>query len=225
MSRYKYTAVERLTIITEFSSSSLSLEKFSEQYGLSGQTIRRWLLQAKHSGMDGLENGSDNRHYSQTFKLKLVQAYLNGEGSYDQLSYENGLRSSTQLRDWVIRYNKDQTMTASPSRKQAFTTMNRKTTFEERAKIVAWITEQNHSYSEAAEHFNVSYQQARLWTLKAQAKGSEGLVDRRGHRKPEKELTDLDKANRKIRQLEAKIKDQELIEKFVKKYLELQRRG
>ncbi|MFB9769554.1 hypothetical protein [Lactiplantibacillus modestisalitolerans] len=71
MSRYKYTAVERLTIITEFSSSSLSLEKFSEQYGLSGQTIRRWLLQAKHSGIDGLENDSDNRHYSQAFKLKL----------------------------------------------------------------------------------------------------------------------------------------------------------
>ncbi|EPD24743.1 helix-turn-helix domain-containing protein [Lactiplantibacillus plantarum] len=39
--------------------------------------------------------------------------------------------------------------------------MSRKTTFNERVTILEWINKGNHSYSEAAEHFNVSYQQAR----------------------------------------------------------------
>jgi hypothetical protein len=39
------------------------------------------------------------------------------------------------------------------------------------------------------------------------------------------ELTDLDKANLRIRQLEAELKDKELVEQFAKKLLELQRKG
>ncbi|KZU75499.1 helix-turn-helix domain-containing protein [Lactiplantibacillus plantarum] len=99
--------------------------------------------------------------------------------------------------------------------------MSRKTTFNERVTILEWINKGNHSYSEAAEHFNVSYQQARYWALKDQAKGFEVLVDNRGHRKPESELTDLDKANLWIRQLESQSKDEQLLEAFIKKYQEL----
>lgn len=103
--------------------------------------------------------------------------------------------------------------------------MSRKTTFEERIKVVEYVTNQKHSYIEAAEHFQVSYQQARFWVLKAKASGYAGLVDNRGHHKDQSELTDLEKANLRIRQLEAELEDKELVEAFVKKFLELQRRG
>ncbi|WP_382337356.1 helix-turn-helix domain-containing protein [Levilactobacillus angrenensis] len=76
--------------------------------------------------------------------------------------------------------------------------MSRKTTLEERIEVVEYVTNQKHSYSEATERFQVSYQQARSWVLKA---------------------------NLRIRQLEGQVADMKLLEEFVKKYQELQRKG
>jgi transposase-like protein len=38
------------------------------------------------------------------FKKKLVMLYLEGNGSYRELSREFGLKSETQLIDWVKKY-------------------------------------------------------------------------------------------------------------------------
>ena len=46
-----------------------------------------------------------NKKYSAELKLEAVQAYLNGEGSYEKLRKRYGLLSSTQLKEWVKRYN------------------------------------------------------------------------------------------------------------------------
>ncbi len=116
------------------------------------------------------------------------------------------------------------TLTASPSRKQV-PIMSRKTTFEERIEIVEYVTKHKHSYTEAAEHFQVSYQQARSWVIKAQERGYESLVDKRGHRKPVAELTEVDKLRLENRQLKSQLADKELVEAFAKKLQELQRRG
>ena len=220
MPRSRYTLAEKLTLITEFQSSSLSITAFSKQHGLAHHTIGQWELHLQHDGINGLMATTKNQHYSKAFKQMIIQAYLNGEGTLQELTNKYQMRSTSQLRNWLIK----QTVTASPSRKQV-PKMSRKTTFNERVEIVEWINKGNHSYSETAEHFNVSYQQARSWVLKSQAKGFEALVDNRGHRKPESELTDLDKANLQIRQLELQIKDQQLLEAFIKKYQELQRKG
>lgn len=44
--------------------------------------------------------------YSIEFKLKLVTAYLNGEGSYEKISNQSGIKSTKQLRIWVAAYQK-----------------------------------------------------------------------------------------------------------------------
>ena len=41
-----------------------------------------------------------NKKYSAELKLEAVQAYLNGEGSYEKLRKRYGLLSSTQLKEW-----------------------------------------------------------------------------------------------------------------------------
>ncbi|MDO7794864.1 IS66 family insertion sequence element accessory protein TnpA [Lactiplantibacillus plantarum] len=220
MPRSRYTLAEKLALITELQSSSLSITAFSKQHGLDYHTIGQWELRLQRDSINGLIAITKNQHYSKAFKQMIIHAYLNGEGTLQELTNKYQMRSTSQLRNWLIK----QTVTASPSRKQV-PKMSRKTTFNERVEIVEWINKGNHSYSEAAEHFNVSYQQARSWALKAQAKGFEALVDNRGYRKPESELTDLDKANLRIRQLESQIKDQQLLEAFIKKYQELQRKG
>ena len=42
--------------------------------------------------------------YSYEFKLKVVQAYLNGEGSYEYLSRKNNIPASVRLKEWVAAY-------------------------------------------------------------------------------------------------------------------------
>ncbi|MBO9130770.1 transposase [Bacillus sp. 165] len=48
--------------------------------------------------------GTKFKHYSNQLKLKAVKQYENGYGSYVSISQEFGLRSSTQLKNWVKKY-------------------------------------------------------------------------------------------------------------------------
>ena len=44
--------------------------------------------------------------YSYEFKMKVVQAYLNGEGSYEFLSQKYHIPTNSKLREWVAVYKK-----------------------------------------------------------------------------------------------------------------------
>ncbi|QVI33853.1 transposase [Lacticaseibacillus chiayiensis] len=222
MPRSKHTAQEKLLILEEFRHSKTSISSFSRQHGLGDRTLQRWQARYERDGIKGLEEARKNQHYTRELKLEAVLAYLSGEGSLAEVTMQFGLHSSTQLQRWIAMYNRDhQSLTASPSRKQV-PTMSRTTTFEERIKVVEYVTKGKHSYTEAAAHFDVSYQQARSWVIKAREGGYEALVDNRGHHKDKRDLTELDKAKLRIRQLEAELKDKELVEAFVKKLLEIQ---
>lgn len=224
MPRSKHTAQEKLDLITEYQQQDKQPQAtFARMHQITKSTFDRWIKLYQRDGFEGLEEVRQNTHYSKSLKIAAVQAYLAGEGSLRSLTIKFGLRNSEQLRNWISKYNGDK-LTASPSRKQV-PNMARKTSFEERIKIVEYVVKDKHSYTEAAEHFQVSYQQARSWVLKYKDGGYEALVDNRGHRKPETELTDLDKANLRIRQLESQLKDQELYKAFAKKLQELQRKG
>lgn len=224
MPRSKYTALEKLEIIEKFKQSNSSYRAFAKMFNTDTKTLKHWLDLYDRDGLSGLEEARQNNHYSKEFKLTVVLAYLAGEGTLEELALKFGLRARKQLMDWVSKYNRDKTVTASPSRKQV-PTMSRKTTVEERIEVVEYVTKDKHSFSEAAEHFQVSYQQARSWVLKSQSGGYESLVDNRGHRKQQDELTETDKLKLEIRQLKTQLRDKELIEKFAKKLLELQHKG
>ena len=42
--------------------------------------------------------------YSYDFKLKVVQAYLNGEGSYDYLAKKYNISACSKFKEWVAAY-------------------------------------------------------------------------------------------------------------------------
>lgn len=224
MSRSKYTSIEKLEIIQEIMDQKETVNSASRRYSVDSTTIRTWQAKFKRGGISELSEAKHNNHYSKSFKLEVVTAYLNGEGTLQELAIKFGLRNKTQIRNWLSLYNRDKTLTASPFRKK-IPNMRRKTTLEERIKIVEYVTVGKHKYSETAKHFEVSYQQARLWVLKAKENGYEALVDNRGHRKHERELSELDIANLKIKQLEAELEEKNAMEVFIKKFQELQHKG
>lgn len=97
----------------------------------------------------------------------------------------------------------------------------RKTTLEERAEIVAFCIANGKDYELAAEKYGVSYQQVYSWVHKYEAKGTDGLTDRRGKTKPEEKLTETDKLRMENKILQAKIKDREMEIAILKKLREL----
>lgn len=103
-------------------------------------------------------------------------------------------------------------------------TKGRKTTFEERVEIVQYCIKHNHNYAETAEKFSISYQQARSYTVKYEEKGVEGLQDRRGKRKSQDEMNELEKLRAEVKILRAEKKRAEMEISFLKKLEEIERR-
>ena len=103
-------------------------------------------------------------------------------------------------------------------------TKGRKTTFDERIEIVQYCISHTHNYAETAEKFNISYQQARNYTLKYEKSGVEGLRDKRGKRKSPDEMNELEKLRAEIKLLRAEKERAEMEISFLKKLEEIERR-
>lgn len=101
----------------------------------------------------------------------------------------------------------------------------RVTTQEERIKIVRECIASDKNYGEMALKYNVSYQQARTWTLRFEELGEAGLEDRRGKRKKDQTpRTELEQAQIEIEQLKHKLYLSEMENALLKKLDEIERR-
>ena len=78
-------------------------------------------------------------------------------------------------------------------------TKGRKTTFDERIEIVQYCIAHDHNYAKAAEQFEISYQQARNYTIKYEKQEVEAPRNRRGKQKPEAEMSELEKLRTETR--------------------------
>ncbi|MGY1423448.1 transposase [Bacillus cereus] len=54
-----------------------------------------------------------NNVYSDELKLQVVQSYLNGEGGYLKIASQYGLKSKTQVENWVKWYKENGTVNSS----------------------------------------------------------------------------------------------------------------
>ena len=103
-------------------------------------------------------------------------------------------------------------------------TKGRKTTFEERVEIVQYCIAHGRNYTETAKQYQVSYQQARNYTVKYEAGGVEALKDNRGKRKRPDEMSELEKLRAEVKILRAEKERAEMEASFLKKLGEIERR-
>lgn len=103
-------------------------------------------------------------------------------------------------------------------------TKGRKTTFEERVEIVQYCIAHDHNYAETAEIYQVSYQQARSYTVKYESGGVEALKDNRGKRKNPDEMSELEKLRAEVKILREEKERAEMEASFLKKLDEIERR-
>ncbi len=52
-----------------------------------------------------LRSTHNNHRYSKEFKLSLVQQYQKSDASLEIFAIKHGLKSKTQLSDWIMQYN------------------------------------------------------------------------------------------------------------------------
>lgn len=226
MSRGKLTDEERMAAVQEYLKGEGSYAAIAEKYKISAVRLQDLVCATKEKGIDSIISQENNRKYSSELKEQAVKEYLSGKSSQYVICAKYEIKSRSILQKWISWYNSGKNF-KEHTRSGRGITMNkgRKTTQEERAEIVAFCIENGKDYGLAMEKYGVSYQQIYSWVRKYEAKGVDGLTDRRGKAKPKDELTEADRLRMENKILQAKLKDMEMENKLLKKLRELQGGG
>ena len=197
----------KLAAAKSYLAGNHSVARLALELGVGTSTIIRWLNSYRAQGENGLKPAIKNNRYSKEFKLKLVELYLLGKGSYRELAFKY---SHIELEDYIPH-------------PEVHMTSRRKATPEEKKQVVIYFLDHKRNYAETAAHFGYSYGQVYSWVKKYLAGGSDALLDRRGKRKQDEELTDLERAERKIKNLEERLEASEKENILLKKLQDLER--
>ena len=178
----------KLQAVKDYVSGNGSYLSHASKLGVNETVFTRWVNKYKAFGESAFIRTGHDQSYSASLKKCIVEAYLNGEGSYRELAVTYHIPSENTIRQWVLKYNG-------------------------REKL-----------KKTSEQFGISYQQARNYTIKYEKQGVEALRDRRGRRKPEEEMSELEKLRAENRILRAEKEHAQMEADFLKKLAEIERR-
>lgn len=222
--REKATVEERITAAKLYVEGSLSIAEAARKFGVSQSQVYEWVQTYITNGPLAFTKCQHNNVYPETLKQAAVREYLAGKGSLLKIAAKYGLRSKTQLNNWIKVYNSGKNfkhrMSGGSHMKQG-----RETTQEEKIIIAKECIENGNNYGKIAVKYNVSYQQVYTWVKRYKKLGEAGLEDRRGKRIVQQEpRTELEKARQEIAILKRKLYLAELERDLLKKLDELERR-
>jgi len=228
MSRKKYSKEFKLELLKEHHEKGISYWKLGKLHGIEASIIRRWGYAYDAFGEEGLEkHNSDLCNYSSEFKKKVIAEYLEGTISIQDLTYKHKILAPSTVRKWIKQYNNHEELTDSRKAGSYFMVKQikaRKTTLEERIKIVEHCISNGNDYSTSAKEFNCSYGQVYSWVNKYNTNGIDGLKDGRGRNKSEDEMSELEKLKAEVKILKAEKKRQQMEIELLKKLEEIERR-
>ena len=217
----KISPEEKIQWVEKIFQNKESICSVASKIGFLQSSIDNWVRNYKSIGTEAFfRKGWTKR--SSVEKEAAVVDYLAGKGSLRDICAKYKITDTYQLRRWIKQYNGHEELKDSGG--TLIMTKGRKTTFEERVEIVQYCIKHNHNYTETAEKFSISYQQARNYTVKYEEKGVEGLQDRRGKRKSQDEMDELEKLRAEVKILRAEKKRAEMEISFLKKLEEIERR-
>lgn len=222
MSKAKLSYEERIAAIKEYREGKGSYNAIAKKYGIAAMTLMDMVATYEWQGLG--EKG--RKKYSKELKIQAVTDYLSGKGSQRDICKKYKIKDRKILKDWIKWYNGHQDFKERSSAKgEIYMTKGRKTTQEERAKIVAFCIEHNKDYGLTVETYSVSYQQVYAWVRKYEEGGVDKLRDNRGRTKPVEEMTEVEKLKVEMKILEAKNRQLEIENAFIKKLQELKGGG
>jgi transposase len=220
----KISGPEKITAIEKYLRGEDSLNHLATLLNVSYPSIKQWLQTYQSLGPNGLLNTSKNTSYPAEIKTTAVKDYLAGGGSYMEICKRYGIKSTRQLRVWILKYNGHEKLKSSGTGGTPIMTKGRKTTYDERIEIVKYCIEHQNNYAYTAQKFQVSYQQVYSWTMKYEKYGVEALRDKRGKRKSQDEMSEVERLKAQNKLLEAENKRKQMEIDLLKKLDEIERR-
>ena len=221
--RGKIKAEEKIRTAKACAQGYISISAAAEQQGVHKSVVDDWVRQYQVEGISAFLPQREKHRYDPKLKESAVKEYLAGKGSLRDICRKYRIRDKKELRNWIKVYNghKDFKKWTGGSRM----TKGRETTQAERVAVAKECIANGKNYGEAAIKYNISYQQARSWTLKYIEGGETALEDRRGQRKKDQQpRSELEQAQIEIEQLKHKLKMLEIENHLLKKLKEIERR-
>jgi transposase-like protein len=222
--KVKIPGPEKIAAIEKYLRGEDSLNHIAALLNVNKTSVKQWLQTYKSLGPDGLLNTSKYMSYSGELKTQAVKDYLAGDGSLMEICKRYGIKSTRQLRNWILKYNGHEMLKSSGTGGTPIMTKGRATTYDEKVEIVKYCIENQHNFAETAQKFQVSYQQVYSWTNKYLKHGVDALQDRRGKRKSEDEMSEVDRLKAQNKLLEAEIRRKQMEIDLLKKLEEIERR-
>lgn len=223
MNKNKFLPEEKISIAKKVIEGMHSINSVAASYSLHYTTVENWVRNYQTIGSDAFyKKGRTNRTNEE--KEAAVLDYISGSGSLRDICKKHKISDIKTLRGWILKYNGHEKLKAFGTGGSTIMTKGRKTTFEERIEIVQYCISNNYNYAKASEKYQVSYQQARNYTVKYESGGVEALQDNRGKRKSENKMSELEQLRAENRILKAEKERAEMEVSFLKKLEEIERR-
>ena len=223
MPKNKISIEEKIHAVTLYLEGKESHDKIAARLGVCPSSVWQWIRNYESMGTEAFTL-KVNKKYSKELKQQAVSDYLSGHGSQDDICKKYGIRARSKLQLWIKKYNGHEELKSSGAGGRIIMTKGRKTTFDERIEIVQYCIAHDHNYAETSEKYQVSYQQARNYTVKYESQGIEALRDNRGKRKAPEAMNELEKLRAEVKILRAEKARAEMEVAFLKKLEEIERR-
>lgn len=221
----KFSYEDKLKACEDYINGIASVSQIAESLGVKESIVFEWTNKYRMNGPESLMPKLKNSSYTKEFKIKAVEDYLSGGGSQEEICNKYQITSRSVLRNWIAKYNDLKELEDYIPKPEVYTKMAyRKTTLEEREEIVKYCIEHNNDYKNTAAVYDVSYSQVYSWVQKYSKDGKDALTDKRGKRKDESELTEVEKLQRQNKILEARIRELEMEAVLLKKVQEIEGR-
>jgi transposase-like protein len=221
--KMRLTLETRLLIVKACINGKESVDGCVRQYGIGRGTVQCWIRLYQSHGVAGLTPSSTSQKYEAATKINAVRDYLSGLGSLNDICLKYNISRHGLLQRWIIQYNNHGDFKQPNSGGAIYMVKGRNTTLDERIEIVSHCIAGNKDYGKTIERYGVSYQQVYGWVRKCEQHGADGLVDRRGRRKDEASMTEVEKLRAQLKLKEAENYRLQMENELLKKLEELER--
>ena len=151
-----------------------SFNGLAKKYGCSSYSIRMWYYTYEIHGANAFDEIKYNRSYSVDFKLEVIAEFKSASCSIIELSAKYNISKSVISR-WINKYYNGVEVKPYDPKGDVYTMKSRKTTFDERLKIVKWTIENDMNYKYSADKYGIKYALIYQWVQKFVKDGAEGL--------------------------------------------------
>lgn len=215
---------KKLSVLKYYEEEGHSIARTCRHFNVSPSAFKLWRKLYELNGVKGLETDGAFRTYTQEQKMAAVQDYLSGQRSQLETVLHYNISSTAVLRRWLNKYTSHGKVPSDQKGNGASMTQRKKTTLSERLDIVLQCLASNKDYRKITDEYKVSYNQVYQWVKKYETGGEAALVDNRGRRKPEEELSAEDRMKIELRAKEAENQRLKAELALLKKLEEFERR-